>query len=534
MLSFKEYLIEANFSEDDFSRVISVFSKRLPKLLGSPLHRYGGAGHVRNMHGYNDILYIFDNKAFAVRFKGGHVLGIDVWTHFTTNTAPSYFIDVHELKAGSLIGSISKLASLIKNPKEGEYQVKSLNEEHLTEMAKRVGDESFYKLLVDKYGEKGAEAVSWAQIKIVADENDVQIPSYIRNQKIGRGLWNAKPGASSSDAQQSSNSDVEPVQKDGHLLYIKVTAQDPKTKKFVSAADSKEAQALYKQIASSMSQHKPTDKELRDPETLYGHLSQLVGMACKGTLRSLLIYGGPGTGKTYTIMKTISDEGMVAGKDYVKLSGKASPLSIYQTLFMYRDGGLVLFDDLDSMWGNQDATNILKAALDTSPVREIAWGSSNTINVSKMSDEKKQALFKQIDAKISGEDVEETDDGEDDDSPKIKKGGPVKFPSQFDFKGRVIFISNLKKEEFDSAIMSRSAKINMDLTPEEILQRMRTVLPTLGGDDVPVKKKEELLDHLIHMHGKGDIDAVTMREFVKGLNILRSGVANWKDLIQYS
>jgi hypothetical protein len=230
------------------------------------------------------------------------------------------------------------------------------------------------------------------------------------------------------------------------------------------------------------------------------------------------------------------------------LSGKASPIKIYETLFMYRDGGLVVFDDLDSMWGNEDATNILKAALDTSPVREISWVSNQTINVSKMSDERKHDLFASIDRAIAGESEAPPEDDEDDEdlTPRERRArekarekasatpDKIKFPSSFDFTGRVVFISNLKKEDFDTAILSRSAKINMDMTPEQILMRMRKILPDLGGKDVDIKRKEELLDELIKQHGEGKFDAVTMREFTKGMDILRSGAPNWRDLLQYS
>lgn len=516
MISFKDYLLEVKFSEDDLARILNVFERRLPKLLGAKIYRYGGPNHIEKAGGDSRITYLFGSKAFGVRYKAGHIHGIDVWTTFALNTAPSYFIDIHELSSASIIGSISKLATLIKSPKEGSFA--PLSEAiQLDEMAKRVDDKAFYDLAVQKYGVSKAKSLTWPEIKAIADDADVLIPKYIRDNKVGRGLWSAEVSATQDKASENSeNSAAEPEKKKEPILYIKVTAQDPHTKKFLPASEVKQAQALYQQIQGQMTGHKPSDREMRDPETLYGHLSQLVSMACKGTLKSLLIYGGPGTGKTYTIMKTIKDAGMVQGRDYVKLSGKASPLSIYQTLFMYRDGGLVLFDDLDSMWGNQDATNILKAALDTSPVREISWGSSNTINVSKMSDDERRELFKRIDDKL-------------DENPE-----KVKFPSSFDFTGRVIFISNLKKEEFDSAIMSRSAKINMDLSADEILRRMQSILPTLGGEDVSLKDKQALLDHLLDMHSRREIDAVTMREFIKGLNILRSGVPNWRDLVQYS
>lgn len=516
MLSLKDYLFEAKFSEDDLKRVIGAFERRMPRLLGSKLYRDGGRDMVKHVGSHSSILYYFDDQAVQVRFKGGHVKGFDVWDKFALNRGPSYTIDVAQLNAPTLIGAMSRLADIIKNPSEGEIEVQLSEGVQLDEMAKRVNTNDFYRMMVDEYGESNVSAVSWDQIKKVADKNDVLIPAYIRGQKIEgkRGLWDARP-RSGSDTE-SSDAPVKPTKKkDDPILYIKVTAQDPETKRFIPAGDSKQAQQLYSQLQGAL-KAPPTEAEVKDPETLYGHMAQLVQMACKGTLRSLLIYGGPGTGKTYTIMKTVQEMGLTKGKDYQKLSGKATPAEIYKTLFMFRDGGLVIFDDLDSMWGNQDATNVLKAALDTSPVREISWVSSNTVNVSKMDDREREEFFKTIDDQISSDPAK------------------VRYPSSFDFTGRVIFISNLKKEEFDTAILSRSAKINMDLTPAQILQRMRKILPTLGGDDVPLSRKEELLDHLLVMHGRKEITAVTMREFTKGLDIVRSGVPNWKELIQYA
>jgi hypothetical protein len=63
---------------------------------------------------------------------------------------------------------------------------------------------------------------------------------------------------------------------------------------------------------------------------------------------------------------------------------------------------------------------------------------------------------------------------------------------------------------------------------------MRKILPTLGGTDVSIELKEELLDHLLVMHKRKEITAVTMREFTKGLDIVRSGVPNWKELVVYA
>lgn len=63
----------------------------------------------------------------------------------------------------------------------------------ITEMAKRTSPAEFYKLCVAKHGVRNAGYMSWAMIKGVADEADILIPAYIRDNKIGRGVWDAKP-----------------------------------------------------------------------------------------------------------------------------------------------------------------------------------------------------------------------------------------------------------------------------------------------------------------------------------------------------
>jgi hypothetical protein len=560
---FSSFIAEAKFSEDNFERLLGVIEKRMPKLLGSEIYRYGGPSGVEKVAGSDGYLYFFGaGRAFRVRARAGKVLGIDIWKEYHPNKGPSFTAELSDLNVTSIVGGISKLAAIIKNPSAGQVEVPLREDLQLDEMAKRTTPADFYMLMVDKHGEDVAQSASGEQIKSLAADKDILIPSFIWATAVGKGRtakYNTKPGGSdkraddapaakADDAPVDARTDA-PTKKKEPILYIKVTAQDPDTKKFISAADSAAAQKLY----ATLSQHANgpgTEAEMKDPDTLYGHMTQLVSMACKGTLRSLLIYGGPGTGKTFTIMKTVNDMGMTKGKDYVKLSGKASPIEIYKTLFMYRKSSLVIFDDLDSMWRNEDATNILKAALDTSPVREISWVSAQTINVSKMDDERKEKLFAQIDRQLNGEPIvveppPEDEEEDEDDTPKKKRKGTaepantsdpnkIKYPSTFDFTGRVVFISNLKKEDFDTAIMSRSAKINMDLSPSQILDRMRKILPSLGGTDVSVEQKEELLDHLLKLHKQKEITAVTMREFTKGLDIVRSGVPNWRDLVVYA
>ncbi|WP_407305454.1 ATP-binding protein [Acinetobacter sp.] len=549
MQTFKDYLIEAQFDGDSMERVINAFQRRMPRLLGSKIYRYGGSDGA-DQHG---AVFFFGTRAFRVRTKGNRILGIDVWDRYALNKGPSFFIDISDFGAESIIGSMKKLAQIIKNPEAGKVAVKESQEIQLDEMARRATPQDFHEMGVEMYGDDQVSNLTWSDIQKIAAKNDVLIPGYVKSQQKDKLHWSIIPNDRDSSNDQSKGeemaNDDNVVKLGGEkkgepILYIKITAQDPDTKRFISAADSKTAQKMYARINTALKAG-PTEEEIKDPATMYGHMAQLVDMACKNKLRSLLIYGGPGTGKTFTIMQTVKENGLIPGKDYVKLSGKATPISIFETLFQFRDGGLVIFDDLDSMWRNEEATNILKAALDTSPVREITWSSAATENVARWNDERRERYNQKIDALLNHEEPEEddeldNDEDEDDEDQaprkKKKKGKPekVKYPSTFNFKGRVIFISNLKKEEFDSAIMSRSAKIGMDMTPAQILQRMRAILPNLGGTDVAVELKEELIQRLLELNEEGELDQVTMREFTKGLDILRSGAPNWRELVIYA
>ena len=240
-------------------------------------------------------------------------MSIDVWSHFGPDRAPDHLIDVHSLNSTSLLGAFKQLAEIIKHPAPGTVPVVIKEDIQLDEMAKRTSDADFYKMVVKMYGASKARDLEWSDIKRVADENDVLIPAYIRGNKVGRGRWNAEIDSTvdvsakevSSEPSSSRQLAVKGAGSSDPIMYIKVTAQDPTSKKFLPTANNPAAQALYQQIQGAI-QGPPTEEEVRDPETLYGHMAQLVEMACKGTLRSLLIYGGPGTGKTYTIMQTVS------------------------------------------------------------------------------------------------------------------------------------------------------------------------------------------------------------------------------------
>ena len=101
---------------------------------------------------------------------------------------------------------------------------------------------------------------------------------------------------------------------------------------------------------------------------------------------------------------------------YIIFKGTSSPFGLYRALYHHRNQ-IVVFDDCDAILKDDVASNILKAALDSYDVREITWMSKSTFNPGDMSEE-------EIENKI----VEES-----------------KYPSKFEFRGQIIFISNIHK-----------------------------------------------------------------------------------------
>jgi hypothetical protein len=134
--------------------------------------------------------------------------------------------------------------------------------------------------------------------------------------------------------------------------------------------------------------------------------------ACvNGDIRAMIVSGPPGVGKSFGVEQEIEKATLLdklAGKrlraEVVK--GSATPIGLYQTLYKYSDTNcVVVFDDCDSILLDDVSLNLLKGALDSGKKRKISWLSE---------------------------------------SSTLRREG---IPDSFEFKGSVIFITNLK---FDS------------------------------------------------------------------------------------
>jgi hypothetical protein len=136
-------------------------------------------------------------------------------------------------------------------------------------------------------------------------------------------------------------------------------------------------------------------------------LNDLTTMVVKDVTASAVITGEGGLGKTHSVLDCIKSNELEVDKDYVIFKGYSTARALYNTLYD-NNGKLIIFDDCDSVLEDKIAINILKSALDSYDKRTISWMSKMT-----KADE---------------------------------------YPNQFDFTGRIIFISNKSKDKIDGAI----------------------------------------------------------------------------------
>jgi len=216
-----------------------------------------------------------------------------------------------------------------------------------------------------------------------------------------------------------------------------------------------------------------------DPDTIFEDLDTYLEMVIKGTQPSLLITGSPGVGKTYQITKKLKDSGLKKEEDYIHVKGRSTAAGMYITLYE-NNGKIIVFDDCDSVFSSPDAVNILKGALDSYGEREISWLVGRPL---------KTAEGKQV-------------------------------PKTFIFTGKVIFVSNLPQRKIDDAIKSRSFVLEVALTPQDMITKMRKDLPNVNPD-VPLSIREEAMDFIEKVSKEAENLELNMRTLVKTIKILQ-------------
>jgi hypothetical protein len=232
-------------------------------------------------------------------------------------------------------------------------------------------------------------------------------------------------------------------------------------------------------------------------------LDEMTRATINGDVRAMIVQGPPGVGKSFGVTTQLERANLfedVAGRPakYEVVKGAMTAIGLYVTLYKHSDEGHVLvFDDCDSILQDELSLNILKAALDSGKKRRIFWNS---------------------------------------DSNLLRREG---VPDSFDFKGSVIFITNIKFDNIKSkklldhleALQSRCHFLDLTMnTLRERLLRIRQIAGTgnlFTGYNFSDEQSKEVLDFMTENQNK--LREVSLRMALKIADLVKIST-NWRNM----
>lgn len=236
----------------------------------------------------------------------------------------------------------------------------------------------------------------------------------------------------------------------------------------------------------------------------FGVLDQMTDAVAEGIVRGLIVSGPPGIGKSFGVEQVIDAyeaANRLAGNalpltEVVK--GSMTPIGLYQTLFMNKDKGEILvFDDCDSILFDEVCLNMLKAVLDSGKKRMLSWKSE---------------------------------------SNALRREG---IPDRFEFKGGVIFITNVNFENVRSkkiqdhlkALMSRCHYIDLKMdSHRDLFLRINQIVKDgmLDEYDFGEEGNAEVIDFMVD--NQDCLREISLRMVLKISDLRKMDPKEWKHL----
>lgn len=238
---------------------------------------------------------------------------------------------------------------------------------------------------------------------------------------------------------------------------------------------------------------------------------------------------------TFTVEKILADNGRVDGAGYTMIKGSGSALGLYKLLY-YNSGAnnIVFIDDADGLLADQDQRNLLKAATDTKAVRKLSWLKSSPgiynpeSHKGRMIEAAKQvaSLSGKAQEKVkskrkpSDENEEGNEDEGDDDAFDLDKAAEM-VPNKFEFKAKVIIISNLpmNKLDPDGALRTRGIAIALDPNKQELIDymvKLAKVIDVGAGESPTDEDREIVMDAIMNTKRPSGL---SIRSLVRGLDM---------------
>jgi hypothetical protein len=218
---------------------------------------------------------------------------------------------------------------------------------------------------------------------------------------------------------------------------------------------------------------------LEQRQELLGHHVRLLA---RGMSLGLFVYGSQGgLGKSRTVLRTLAEEGVSP----VLVNSHITPLSLYACLYHNRQGKVIFFDDVDSIFSSMAHLGLLRSAL---------WGTPRIVSYSSS----------------------QLDD----------------LPASFVFESRIVFCANVvpKRNDAFKAVLSRVDIFSLEASREEVLELMRRI--ALAGFDS--LSPDDCLEVVDFIERNGDDRTLSMRLLepsFKKVIYARSEGLDWRHLV---
>ena len=290
----------------------------------------------------------------------------------------------------------------------------------------------------------------------------------------------------------------------GGFITVDGTGRFGKDKIRVSVATPTDYEVVDAPVIAEAVDPEKDEQRMTEIAERFDILNEMTKAVLNGDIRAMIVAGPPGVGKSFGIEGELERANLfdqISGRRVKSemIKGTASALGMYKALYKYSDeNSVVVFDDCDSILLDDVCLNLLKGALDSGKKRRISWLA---------------------------------------DSHSLRNEG---IPDQFDFKGGVIFITNLKFDQMKSqktrdhldAIQSRCHYLDLTLdTMHDKILRIKQIARTgeLFADfDFNQLDQDLIIDFMTANQTK--LREVSLRMAIKIAQLKKSFPLKWEAL----
>lgn len=225
----------------------------------------------------------------------------------------------------------------------------------------------------------------------------------------------------------------------------------------------------------------PVVNSLEEKQQLLAHFVRLVA---RKVSHGLFVAGVGGTGKSRTIAETLAAEGVCP----ILLNSHITPLSLFMTLYEFREDKIIWLDDCDAIFPNLRILGILRSALWGQGERIVSYSSTQLAGV----------------------------------------------PNSFVFNSRLICCANTlpsTRNEAFQAVLSRIDVFRLDATNDEILELMRN-LAGKGFGTLSPEVCREVVDFIARAGGSRQLSMRLYEPSLRKVEYALENNVNWQELVR--